>query len=696
MYRRLAFAVSLVLCAIGSDEAEGGIGPENLVVVVNAASADSRTIANHYVQWRQVPSSNVIFLEGIPTQPVVGLEEFRERILRPLLQAIDARNLAPQIRAVAYSAGFPYAVNVQPHAARITDANAKKLFTPVASLNGLTYFFRFVLADSELYLSPQANFYARMPWERHFENPFQGDNATKFDEGKKAQGEGRALEGAEIYRELYESYPTLAPLAILAARGFASAGKADAAIAMLQRAVESGWTSGSVLRSDPSLASLKDRTDFEQLVASLADFPALTQHAIGFEGARGWTKNGWWLRPDEGGITYLPSFLLAVPQWEGTTLDEAVEGLRRSSSADNSFPRGTYYFSLTGDIRTTSRKNQFPEAVLMLKSLGHDATIDRGAIPQKKSDILGLTSGTAEFDWLASGSQFLPGALGDNLTSFGGVMHSRGQTKLTEFLRGGAAAACGTVTEPYVVNDAPWQFKFPLPQLHAYYAQGATAAEAFYLAVSSPYQLLIVGDPLCQPFARQPAELVAANRAVVDNTEMLVLKTYAPPANHPSALPQEHVSPLSEVEIYLDGKLLQRSAPVEQFNLPLGELVGGSYELRLVLVGEPRLAPRKTILTWIDAPSVLAAPRAKAIASGENAATNESVKAGGRPVQIELAAIGADRVHLYHFDQLLGTVTGNQGVLSIDLRDLGRGPIRMRAVADYRGTRVNGKQFIVP
>jgi hypothetical protein len=70
-------------------------------------------------------------------------------------------------------------------------------------------------------------------------------------------------------------------------------------------------------------------------------------------------------------------------------------------------------------------------------------------------------TGIADFDWPASGSTVVPGAICENLTSFGGIFTpAAGQTPLSEFLRAGAAGSSGTVIEPYAI-----QAKFPTVQI---------------------------------------------------------------------------------------------------------------------------------------------------------------------------------------------------------------------------------------
>jgi uncharacterized protein (TIGR03790 family) len=96
-------------------------------------------------------------------------------------------------------------------------------------------------------------------------------------------------------------------------------------------------------------------------------------------------------------------------------------------------------------------------------------------------------------------AQWLPGALADHLTSFGGqLIDGFGQMSVLEWLESGATASYGTVSEP--CNHLQ---KFPNPQvLLLHYLQGTTALEAYWKSVAWPGQGVFVGEPLAAPFAR--------------------------------------------------------------------------------------------------------------------------------------------------------------------------------------------------
>lgn len=94
---------------------------------------------------------------------------------------------------------------------------------------------------------------------------------------------------------------------------------------------------------------------------------------------------------------------------------------------------------------------------------------------------------------------WLPGALADHLTSFGGLLRGSGeQMSAMDWLDAGATASYGSVSEP--CNHVQ---KFPHPQvLLARYLQGATALEAYWSSVAWPAQGVLIGEPLAAPFAR--------------------------------------------------------------------------------------------------------------------------------------------------------------------------------------------------
>ena len=100
--------------------------------------------------------------------------------------------------------------------------------------------------------------------------------------------------------------------------------------------------------------------------------------------------------------------------------------------------------------------------------------------------------------------EWLPGALADHLTSFGGQLEhgpGDGQMNVLDWLESGATASYGTVSEP--CNHVQ---KFPHPQvLIRSYAQGLSALEAYWRSVAWPAQGVFVGEPLAAPFAAPPA-----------------------------------------------------------------------------------------------------------------------------------------------------------------------------------------------
>ena len=110
---KLAFVACLALGAIGwAASAWAGGGPEGLLLVVNPLSPSSLTIANHYAHWRAIPPDNVFYLPWDPNLQTADIDTFRQRILFPLLVAMQNRNLLGHIDYIVYSSDFPWGIGL--------------------------------------------------------------------------------------------------------------------------------------------------------------------------------------------------------------------------------------------------------------------------------------------------------------------------------------------------------------------------------------------------------------------------------------------------------------------------------------------------------------------------------------------------------------------------------------------------------
>ena len=297
---------------------------------------------------------------------------------------------------------------------------------------------------------------------------------------------------------------------------------------------------------------------------SVADAPTRA-----FRGRYRWTSQGMRTNKADQGQRYLLSTMLGVTSGRGNTVEEVIAYLRRSQSADGTQPGGTFYFMKNNDVRSTTRHACFAGVVAGLRQEGARAQVVTGTAPTGATDIIGLTVGSRTSDLQAAGATVMPGAICEHLTSYGGDMRSKAsQMPLSDFLRRGASGASGTVIEPLSI-----QAKFPLPSVHLHYRRGCSLAEAFYQSVAGPYQLLIVGDPLCQPWA-QPPNLVVNG---VEADQLVTGPLAATPQVNPGLL-----TPVRPCEVYLDGQLRAFVATDKKFQIDTTQLTEGHHELRIV------------------------------------------------------------------------------------------------------------------
>jgi len=190
----------------------------------------------------------------------------------------------------------------------------------------------------------------------------------------------------------------------------------------------------------------------------------------------------------------LPAMMLGYIRERGNTVEEMAEIFERNAPLDGVGEKGDFYFVMSGDVRSTERHWQFEGAAEMIRSLGAEAHILSNAVPEGVV-AAGYMEGASTVR--PSRMSFAPGAYADHLTSYAGAFQQRAQTKMSEWIKAGATATSGTVTEPFAI----WA-KFPNAYLFVHQLNGCTMIEALYQSVRSPYQLLPIGDPLANPWGR--------------------------------------------------------------------------------------------------------------------------------------------------------------------------------------------------
>lgn len=558
---------SLVQCwfpTFNAKQCWAGASASQWVIVVNGDSVSSRTIANHFAQIRDIPAANIIVLGDVPNQNQITLEEFKDLILVPVLEQIQTRRLSNHIQGIAYSTDFPTAVSVADDVAKIP--NRPRHLTPVASINGLTYFYRHILANSPNYLSYEANNYASRPGGSLLKPLFVTQERKKEFESLLADEEWSSA--AELLASERKTLPSeLRPaMRVIEAQIQVRANELDAAEQSLKEAVAEGWQFKTAI-STAEFEPLKDRPEMIATLSRCADTPFDYTPFRGFDARACYTANSLSCNDNRLGVNYMLSVVLGVARDFGITRFEVVQSLKRSAKSDYQGVEGTFLFSKTNDVRTTTRASHFPATIERLRMKGFEAKMIPTALPQRREQVAGLMVGAPNLSIATSGVELMPGAIADNLTSYGGAMTSSSQTKATEFLRHGAAGSSGTVYEPYTIIN-----KFPHPMIHDAYTDGLTLAEAFYSNVLAPYQLLIVGDPLCQPFAAPPRFEVNAESVLVSKSDALRLNITS----------NDDGQDIKSLTLSIDGTHVGEIAFKPQIALDLTNIPQGWHELRII------------------------------------------------------------------------------------------------------------------
>ncbi|MBA4106281.1 MAG: hypothetical protein C0485_11030 [Pirellula sp.] len=523
-----------------------GGGPQNVAVLVNSNDPDSLAVANCFIELRQIPATNVIYVPWELDARDTTAVKFRDQLMKPALAELEKRGVLPQIDCLAFSSGFPYLVDC----ARLWPSEAfPKTSRPTTSLTSAAFLYQFLAEERKEMFLGNVNLYFA---------------------------------------------PTV-----------------------------NGKTTSRV-----------------------------------FSATQGWGPNG---AKVDGGLKYYLSTALGVTHGQGNTASEIIASLRRAKSADGARYRGTIYYMANKDVRSQVRQGGYQAAVDELAAVGVKGVVMQGTAPSNKPDVAGLTTGTSHLPLRTSGSTLLPGALVDNLTSAGGQMMIRPetnpQTRISEFIRLGAAGASGTVVEPFALPA-----KFPSPALQVHYARGCSLAESFYQAVAAPCHLLVIGDPLCHPWAVTPKVTVTGIVAGAATSGKVVM---TPKATYPDA------RQAGRFELFIDGVRTAEAKPSDPITLDTTKLADGWHDVWIVAIDNTPIAVQGGWIGEIE------------VKNGSN-----SLQLTADPLQTSLngafnfsvSGTATDEVEIFQNGRSLGVVANGKGTLNVPASTLGQGKVKVTAV----------------
>jgi hypothetical protein len=366
------------------------------------------------------------------------------------------------------------------------------------------------------------------------------------------------------------------------------------------------------------------------------------------------------------------------------TPEQVIWGLKRSAAADGTKPAGTVYFVESADsLRTGTRKPYWKSVqdYMTANNIPWQQPVQAFVpTPTNRPDVMGAVVGGANIT-LPNGSTYLPGSYADNLTSQGGQYVTSAQTKADKFLRAGAAATTGTITEPFAIAD-----RFTQSTFYVYHQEGSTVAESFYKSVARPDFQLLQGDLLSQAYADVPNVTLAGVPASGAVNGTVRLDVAAALANARIA------TGVAKLELFVDGQSRGTlSAASGSFNLDTTGLTDGRHEVRIVAYNNSQAESQGYAVADLNVNNL---GRSVAAAGGSyQAAWNQQLQI---PVTGVAGGGAVSRIEMRSYGRVVGQVNGAAGNLPLDATKLAFGDNVLTPVAVFAdGSEVRGAPVTV-
>jgi uncharacterized protein (TIGR03790 family) len=300
-----------------------------------------------------------------------------------------------------------------------------------------------------------------------------------------------------------------------------------------------------------------------------------------------------------------PGYSFLATMITADSLTQAEQLVDQGVASDGTFPSQPVILEKSSDMLRNIRYTYFDNAIFNVNILGISSILRTNSDSVSwPGGCLGFETGLAQFS--VPPSTFVPGAMGDSLTSYGGIIFgSNDQTNLLAFINAGAAGSYGTVAEP----EGDTQ-KFPNPQDYFYQARGFSLAESYYQSINAPYLGLIVAEPLAAPFARTGSGTWNTNlpNSTLSGTSMLSVQFSAGDKNHP----------LQQVDLFVDGTYFSTLTNLAPCPGNLLTVTLNGYPITYTVPTNSTLsAIASGLAALINAPAVTNATNVKALVYGD-------------------------------------------------------------------------------
>lgn len=546
--------------------------PDEVAVVVNGLSPNSRAIAAHYLAARDIPRDNVLVITVQPGE-TISEADYEARIKVPIRRQLEARKLKDKIKCLVTTYDVPLKISEQkPNAEEATEITGIQgtLKEATAALRKAHEQYEAVAAAGEQQAAPAAT----LPEGK------EASDLRKIAQAldKSARAAMQRVSKLPVGDERNEAMRAMLVLheQVLGLAGvvsmFAPAGntpEADAAAAQfaamrkqvetlqeqfrqasqqpdgpkrrsellaLQRKIRGNL--GVALQSEAFLNELKrDQSDAaldNELMLLWEDNYRKTQWLWHERTVERWGR----LNPQQREAALKT---IMVARLDGPTVEKTREMINATIKAEEKGLEGTAYFDARG-LRGGDAYGAFDADIRKAAKYLRDNTDMKVVLDDQNPLLVARDCPNAALycGWYSVGNykdscQWLPGSVAYHVASWEmpTLRNPKSGSWVPNLLARGVAGTMGSVSEPYLFAfSKPSQF-FPL-LVSGLYTQG----EVYYLTTPNiSWRLGFVGDPLYNPYKRAPKltrDQIAADPILKNALDILPREA---PATAPATAP---------------------------------------------------------------------------------------------------------------------------------------------------------------